>query len=202
MNHTLVAGSAIASFLLIGCAEQEETEVPEIDAVAVVPTDDAYPVGGTLNEGQQANYDAFDREAATRDYEAGWTAMQQSGPADTAMAGATGSAGDMTGNEAMASGATPSAGSTTSVPSLRPRSQMDFAFLDRNSDRQLSVGEYAIWAVPANPAKPAPNDQTRPFISTEQLNEAGQTFFYFDENGDTYLSESEFTKARNSAITP
>ena len=31
---------------------------------------------------------------------------------------------------------------------------------------------------------------------------AGQTFFYFDEDGDSYLSPQEFQAARNSARTP
>ena len=79
---------------------------------------------------------------------------------------------------------------------------MDFAYLDRNSDGRLSVAEYAIWAVRANPNTPVANDQTKPYISTDQINEAGQTFFYFDEDGNSYLSNAEFTTARNSARTP
>ena len=91
---------------------------------------------------------------------------------------------------------------SSNVAALPARSQMDFAYLDRNSDGQLSVAEYAIWAVPANPNTPVENDQTKPYISTDQINEAGKTFFYFDEDGNTYLSDGEFTAARNSARTP
>ena len=79
---------------------------------------------------------------------------------------------------------------------------MDFAYLDRNSDGKLSVAEYAIWAVPSNPNPPVSNDQTKPYITTAQINEAGQTFFYFDEDGDSYLSDGEFSAARDSSRTP
>ena len=85
---------------------------------------------------------------------------------------------------------------------LMPRSQMDFAFLDRNDDGELSVAEYAIWALPADPDDPARNDARPPYLNQSQINEAGETFFYFDEDGDSYLSQSEFQAARNSARTP
>ncbi|MBL4896924.1 MAG: hypothetical protein JKY75_08700, partial [Erythrobacter sp.] len=40
------------------------------------------------------------------------------------------------------------------------------------------------------------------YITTAQINEAGQTFFYFDEDGDSYLSDGEFSAARDSSRTP
>ena len=85
---------------------------------------------------------------------------------------------------------------------MMPRSQMDFAYLDRNDDGELSVAEYAIWALPAEPLDPARNDARPPYLNQSQINEAGQTFFYFDRDGDSYLSQSEFQAARNSARTP
>ena len=86
-------------------------------------------------------------------------------------------------------------GSGSSMPS---RSQMTFSYLDRNDDGQLSVAEYAIWALPTNPNPPEPNDALGPHLTQDQINEAGQTFFYFDDDGDTYLSQEEFQDARNS----
>ena len=86
-------------------------------------------------------------------------------------------------------------GSNSSMPS---RSAMTFSYLDRNDDGQLSVAEYAIWALPTNPNPPEPNDDLAPHLTQDQINEAGQTFFYFDDDGDTYLSQSEFQDARNS----
>ncbi|RPF72532.1 hypothetical protein [Aurantiacibacter spongiae] len=85
--------------------------------------------------------------------------------------------------------------------SMPARNQMDFAYLDRNDDGQLSVAEYAIWALPTNPNPPAPNDALAPHLTQDQINQAGQTFFYFDEDGDTYLSPGEFQAARNSGRT-
>lgn len=202
MKYAALAGSALASILLTGCNDQEEVAVPPVDEVGVIVADDAYPVGGTLTEQQQQNYDTFDRDLALREFESGMTdmsgdAMASGTTMDPAMPNGQGGnqASDMQPGQA-------SGGMSGTANALRPRSQMDFGFLDRNGDNQLSVGEYAIWAVRANPASAAPNDGTRPFISTEQLNEAGQTFFYFDRDGNTYLSDEEFTTARNSAMTP
>jgi hypothetical protein len=201
MRHAKIIAPALAALIVAGCDARDDTEiVTPADEVGIgVEDDDAYPVGGTMTPEQQGNFEEFDRDAAMSEYETNRSAMTASDMNGQAMSGGNGAMSETTQADASA-GATGSA--ATPAPSLRPRSQMDFAFLDRNSDGQLSVGEYAIWAVRANPATSAPNDQTRPFISTEHLNEAGQTFFYFDENADSYLSRSEFDTARSSARTP
>ena len=86
-------------------------------------------------------------------------------------------------------------GTGSSMPS---RSKMTFGYLDRNDDGKLSVAEYAIWALPTDPKPPEPNDALGPHLTQDQINEAGQTFFFFDDDGDTYLSQDEFQDARNS----
>ena len=215
MKFSVLAAGSGAALALAACSDDpNETPItqeaaPDMDAEVLA--DDAMPVGGDLNETQQASYDAMDRQAVSDEYDANRDGMmaESSSGSDNSEAMAS-NADSMSGSSSEAS--TSTSGSSTDamadnsgdsdVAALPARSQMDFAYLDRNSDGQLSVAEYAIWAVRANPNTPVANDQTKPYISTEQINEAGQTFFYFDEDGDSYLSNSEFTAARNSARTP
>ena len=232
MNRLTILAVSTAALALTACSDQQDetpiTQEAADDMDVVVMDDDAVPVGGELNETQQASYDAMDRQAVSDEYDtnrdammaenssatgnSGTMASNESSMAGSSSANTTSGSGSSTSNPSMAGNSTPgnsmaedsmtgnSGGSN--VAALPARSQMDFAYLDRNSDGQLSVAEYAIWAVPANPNTPVENDQTKPYISTDQINDAGQTFFYFDEDGNTYLSESEFTTARNSARTP
>ena len=215
MKFSVLAAVSGAALALAACSDDpNETPItqeaaPDMDAEVLA--DDAMPVGGDLNETQQASYDAMDRQAVSDEYDANRDSMMAESSSGSINSDAMASNADsMSGSSSEAS--TSTSGSSTDamadnsgdsdVAALPARSQMDFAYLDRNSDGQLSVAEYAIWAVRANPNTPVANDQTKPYISTEQINEAGQTFFYFDEDGDSYLSNSEFTAARNSARTP
>ena len=227
-HFSAISGLAIA---LAACNPVDDgTTDPDVTADVegdnAVVEDDAYPVGGELSTEQQASYDAMDREGVSREYDMNRDTMMQesmerstsgnTGGSDTMSGSASSSDGNASNSGNMASGDTGDSmsgdsnsgdrmsgnSSSGNVINLPPRGQMDFAFLDRNSDGKLSVAEYAIWAVPANPTTPAPNDETKPYLTTQQINEAGNTFFYFDEDGSTYLSESEFTDARNSARTP
>lgn len=79
---------------------------------------------------------------------------------------------------------------------MRSRQNMTWGYLDRNDDGQLSVAEYAIWAVPLNPNSSAPNDEGAVELGADQINKAGDSFFYYDRDGDSYLSQREFTSAR------
>lgn len=218
---TILAVST-AALALTACSDQQDetpiTQEAADDMDVAVPADDAMPAGGQLDETQQASYDAMDRRAVSDEYDANQDAMMagNSGATDggnTMATDANTSGNPTTTGTSMSGSANTTASDTGSAASsgtgaadqatpLRARSQMDFAYLDRNSDGRLSVAEYAIWAVRADPDTPVANDRTKPYISTEQINEAGQTFFYFDEDGDTYLSDGEFTAARNSARTP
>ena len=217
MKKLAILAVSTAALALTACSDDpNETPItqeaaPDMDAEVLA--DDAMPVGGDLNETQQASYDAMDRQAVSDEYDTNRdTMMAESSSASGTSAGTASNSDSMSGSSGANS--TSSSGTSNSddamadnsgssnVAALPARSQMDFAYLDRNSDGQLSVAEYAIWAVRANPNTPVANDQTKPYISTDQINEAGQTFFYFDEDGDSYLSNSEFTAARNSARTP
>ncbi|WP_324260654.1 hypothetical protein U4960_10850 [Altererythrobacter sp. H2] len=98
---------------------------------------------------------------------------------------------------------TTSPGSTTTTTGqmgtgsgLMERSAMNWSYLDRNSDGRLSVAEYAIWAIPMDPNAPRPNDDTTPYVTADQANRAADSFFYYDQDGDGYLSQVEFNNAR------
>ena len=79
---------------------------------------------------------------------------------------------------------------------MRSRENMTWGYLDRNDDNQLSVAEYAIWAIPLDPTKPARNDENAPHLTSEEANKAADSFFYYDIDGDSYLDRREFTAAR------
>ncbi|MBO6769410.1 MAG: hypothetical protein JJ901_14055 [Erythrobacter sp.] len=79
---------------------------------------------------------------------------------------------------------------------MRARENMTWGYLDRNDDDQLSVAEYAIWAIPLNPQNEALNDQGQPELKADTINKAADSFFYYDLDGDTYLDRREFTAAR------
>ncbi|BDI59869.1 hypothetical protein MACH05_04290 [Qipengyuania nanhaisediminis] len=201
-NLVSAAAISISALALAACDNEVEEEVEEEPVAVSVDDENLYPIGGELNEDQQAAFDAMDRDAAIAEYdanriviereeaEARSAASAESRSADTT---ATNSADTTSGDGAQAA----NADAATSKP-LRPRSAMTFGWLDRNDDGKLSVAEYAIWALPTKPNPPEPNDQVGPHLTTDEINEAGTTFFYFDEDGDTYLSPAEFTEARNS----
>lgn len=203
MNRIVLSTIAASCVAIAGCDQQdvENTPIDDIDEI-VEDDDEGYPVGGELSDEQQARYDSFDRDAAVQEYDSNQAAM--SAPV-TAEDGADEGSSDGQGTVSATGEASRANSGTTSaaeVTPLRTRSEMDFAFLDRNADDKLSVAEYAIWAVGSNPRRPKENDQTLPYTSPEQINAAGRTFFYFDEDGDTYLSPEEFAAARASARTP
>lgn len=79
---------------------------------------------------------------------------------------------------------------------MRTRANMTWGYLDRDDDDKLSVAEYAIWAIPLDPNAPARNDETAPYLTSDQANKAADSFFYYDIDGDTFLSRREFTAAR------
>ena len=216
---TVVSAAALG---LAACDSEDVENTPVDDIDEIVDEDEPYPMGGELNEDQQANYDAMDRQAVSDEYDANMASMQSGtdsgamsdGSMDgNATSGSTSGSGSME-SDSMSDGDTMSgegsmddgdamAGSSGSnqSTSMPARSQMTFSYLDRNGDGQLSVAEYAIWALPTNPNPPEPNDALAPHLTQDQINEAGQTFFYFDDDGDSYLSQEEFQDARSSGRT-
>ena len=216
MKHALALTTFVsAAALSLAACDSEDVENTPIDDVDEIAdndanqgmADDAYPMGGDLDADQQSRYDEMDRQAVSDEYDRNRDAMNEAmqaggGMADGSMAGQAegGTSADASDSGDMADAGT--SGNTGSASMMRPRSRMDFAFLDRNDDGELSVAEYAIWALPTDPGEPARNDAKAPYLTQSQINEAGQTFFYFDEDGDSYLSPQEFQAARNSARTP
>ena len=208
---TLVSAAALG---LAACDSEDVENTPVDDIDEIVDNDindEAYPVGGDLNEDQQANFDAMDSQAISDEYDRNMADIQTEmesggGMSEGNMGGASMSgSGSMDSDDMSSDSSTSGSGSSSaegamigSGSSMPSRSQMTFSYLDRNDDGQLSVAEYAIWALPTNPNPPEPNDALGPHLTQDQINEAGQTFFYFDDDGDTYLSQEEFQDARNS----
>ena len=207
---SMTALVSVAALGLAACDSEdvENTPVDDIDEIVDEDVNEPYPVGGDLSEEQQANYDAMDRQAVSDEYDANMAEMESGGGmADSSAGEGMSDSGSMSDSDAMSDSASMSDGSmsddatSSSGTSLPPRGEMSFSYLDRNGDGQLSVAEYAIWALPTDPNPPEPNDAVGPHLTQDQINEAGQTFFYFDDDGDSYLSEQEFQDARNSGRT-
>ena len=207
---TLVSAAALG---LAACDSEdvENTPVDDIDEIVDDSNDEAYPIGGDLNEDQQASLDAMDSQSVSDEYDRNMADMQTEmesggGASDGSMGGASMSGSGSTDSDETSSDSSTSASGTSSAEgamngtgsSMPSRSKMTFGYLDRNDDGKLSVAEYAIWALPTDPNPPEPNDALGPHLTQDQINEAGQTFFFFDDDGDTYLSQDEFQDARNS----
>ena len=207
---TLVSAAALG---LAACDSEdvENTPVDDIDEIVDDSNDEAYPIGGDLNEDQQASLDAMDSQSVSDEYDRNMADMQTEmesggGASDGSMGGASMSGSGSTDSDETSSDSSTSASGTSSAEgamngtgsSMPSRSKMTFGYLDRNDDGKLSVAEYAIWALPTDPKPPEPNDALGPHLTQDQINEAGQTFFFFDDDGDTYLSQDEFQDARNS----
>lgn len=224
MKHLgMIAMVSSAALALSACSSEDVENTPVDDIDEIVDEDENYPVGGEMNEDQQANYDAMDRQAVSDEYDANREQMMSESGAmqgDSMQGDSMQDSGDgsmmQDGDDAMAGGSANGSGSMDSGDSMsgssmngssgssswmRSRSAMDFGYLDHNDDGQLSVAEYAVWALPTNPNPPEPNDARGPHLTTDEINTAGETFFYFDQDGDSYLSQEEFQNARNSSRT-
>lgn len=210
---TLKTTTLLASSLALALAACGEEPVDDVDTAAMetaepVETAEFDPLSRDyeLTAEARERRDAFDMDAFQTEYggfrdEMGNGAGSASGgnmANDDAM---TGSDGD----EAMANSGddgkmSASQDTTMAGPGggVMARGAMSWDYLDRNSDGMLSVAEYAIWAIPLDPTNPKPND-TAPYVSTEQANTAADSFFYYDMDGDTYLSPDEFARARQGA---
>lgn len=89
------------------------------------------------------------------------------------------------------------AGSIAQGSSSEAITEFDFSTIDRNDDNRLSVAEYAIYALKdANPMKQKnKDDEKSPYFTAQQLNWAADSFFFYDDDSDSWLSESEFSDA-------
>lgn len=201
---TITTFVSAAALSLAACDSQDVENTPVDDIDEIVDEDvpeEGYPAGGELNEAQQANFDAMDWQAVSDEYDSNLADMQAERTSSSEMQGSSPSSGNsMTADSTSNDSASTMSDSTSDMSDspMPSRSDMNFSYLDRNEDGQLSVAEYAIWALPTNPNPPEQNDARGPHLTQDEINTAGQTFFYFDDDGDTYLSQEEFQDARNS----
>lgn len=192
INLALASGLALA---LAACGDNDADTVepnPEADMEANQTVEyDPMTRDYTLSEEAQERRTAFDGDAFQTEYgtyrdeiTAEQVRMGNNRDGDTEMTDED--------REEMRAASEPRDAATN----MRARANMTFGYLDRNDDDQLSVAEYAIWAIPLDPNNQAPNDQGQPELTSEQANKAADSFFYYDIDGDTYLSRREFTSAR------
>jgi len=201
---TIISFASAAALTLAACGGEPDDNVTAVQDTPATSMEGLGPdTSVALSDEQQARYDATDWNAVSEEYDTNYEAMTTgTGSTPLAAGNTTASPDQPSGSEGSAMNAGTAGSPTAPGVTMPPRGEMDFAFLDRNDDGQLSVAEYAIWAVEANPTTPAANDQTRPYLRPEQINEAGRTFFHFDQDGSTSLSETEFQAARDSGRTP
>ena len=144
-----------------------------------------------LSDDAQTRRDAFDADAFRSEYD-GYrdeVAAEQVANADEAATAADMSEDERSEMEAASQ-------ERDADTNMRRRQNMTWGYLDRNDDDQLSVAEYAIWAIPLDPQHEALNDQGEPELKAETINKAADSFFYYDTDGDTYLDRREFMSAR------
>lgn len=195
---TTLKTTAIASTLALALAAcGDDAEEPMVGSeMADVETEqtaeyDPMTRDYTLSEEAQARRDAFDTDAFQTEY--GGYRDEITGEQVQIGAGAAPDAEMTEDDRAEMEAASQPRDATTN---MRLRENMTWSYLDRNDDNRLSVAEYAIWAIPLDPNAPKRNDETMPYLTAEQANKAGDSFFYYDLDGDTYLDRREFTAAR------
>lgn len=184
---SLIAASSLA-LALAGCGEQDAAETEE--AVVAQPAAEYDPMAQdyTLSEAAAERRAEFDADAFNAEYDGYRAEVLEETDEPAADA-----SGKDTQNASPSQQAAPVRDANSN---MKARADMNWSYLDRNEDGKLSVAEYAIWAVPLDPDAPKENDETKPYVSAEQANKAADSFFYYDVNGDTYLSQREFTSAR------
>lgn len=199
---TITKSALLAGSLALGLAAcNDSTPAPEPSEVPVnVPRGAEYdPMTGnyTLTPEAQVRRDAMDPAAVETEY-AGYRSDVMKERVRTGAR--TDASTEMTDDDrAELQAASQQRDSKTN---MRTRENMTWSYLDRNKDGKLSVAEYAIWAIPLDPNAPARNDEKAPYLTADQANKAGDSFFYYDQDGDTYLSQREFTAARRGETVP
>ncbi|MDZ4308010.1 EF-hand domain-containing protein [Allopontixanthobacter sp.] len=191
-NFKIFAAASGLVMALAACEQEREVVTPEpVETEVATTTADVDPLARdyTLSPEAQERRASFDLDEFQTEFR---TLREET----TNASGTSATGSTATGIGSATSGTTAASGSG-GIP--RDRSAMNWEYLDRNSDGQLSVAEYAIWAIPLDPNEPKPDDETKPYVTAEQANRAADSFFYFDRDGDTYLSQSEFASARSGA---
>ena len=186
-QNLLLAATAGLAFALAACGDDaaDEAEIAaEPDLEAVVVEYDPMTRDYQLSEEAQTRRAEFDDDAFREEYRGYREDI-------------VGEQVNLTGGDDRTDAETAAAAQPRdAATNMRARENMTWSYLDRNGDGQLSVAEYAIWAIPLDPTQPQPNDETQPFLTSDQANKAADSFFYYDQDGDTYLSQQEFSAAR------
>ena len=112
-----------------------------------------------------------------------------------AAAGGAADGGQSADGNASAGGGTAGTGDSNASGAAGAGTGADGMAGDRDGDGRLSPAEYAALTMPSvDPTQKAPgsNDEMRPYVSDEALNEAITGFRRLDTNGDFYLSPDEY----------
>ncbi len=189
---------AVASGLALALAACGDNDVEETDDTLVseedvaITSDEFDPMTRdyVLGEEAQTRRDAFDADTFRTEYDG----YRDEVMSEQVQMGGDADAEDMTDEDRseMEAASQPRDANTN----MRARTNMTWGYLDRNDDGQLSVAEYAIWAIPLDPDSAAANDAGPVELTDDQINSAADSFFYYDLDGDTYLDQREFTSAR------
>lgn len=194
MNFTRTT-TLLASCLALAACGDDAAEAPAADSAATAPAQtaeyDPMTRDYALSAEAQARRDEFDADALETEYATyrGEIRSEQVRMGEAADPNAEMTDDDRTEMEAASQ-------QRDAATNMRTRANMTWGYLDRNDDDKLSVSEYAIWAIPLDPTAPVRNDETMPYLTADQANKAADSFFYYDIDGDTYLSRREFTAAR------
>ncbi|TMM50057.1 hypothetical protein [Qipengyuania marisflavi] len=70
------------------------------------------------------------------------------------------------------------------------RDKWEYSALDRNRDGKLSAAEYAFYAAPMGSTK----------MDDAQLGKLADSYYFYDADGDGYISDSEFTSIRSGSM--
>ncbi|MEP2235059.1 MAG: hypothetical protein ABJM58_08680 [Alteripontixanthobacter sp.] len=196
-----LAFASLATIAVAACGgEVEETETTETEVVAPVGEFDPMTREYELSEDAATRRAEFDEDAFTTEYD-GYRGDIAAEPDDQGVIEANNARVEVTttnGETSATVNGEPARpiGKRSPDSNMRDRGDMNWGYLDRNNDNQLSVAEYAIWAIPLDPNAKAKNDQGQPELTSDQINKAADSFFYYDTDGDTYLSRQEFSNAR------
>lgn len=183
-SKPMIAASSALALALAACADDSVDETEIVAAETEAPEYDPMTRDYTFDEEGEARRAEFDEDALQSEYR---TYRDEVVGERVTLAGSE----DRTDAETAAA-----AQARDPATNMRARKNMTWSYLDRNGDGKLSVAEYAIWAIPLDPSQPKPNDETKPYLTSEQANKAADSFFYYDQDGDTYLSQQEFSAAR------
>lgn len=194
MNARSVLFASTMALALFACSDNDaEVIEPEVAVAPAATTAEYDPMTRdyTLSEEAQARRSEFDPADLETEYAGFRTEIRD----EKVRMGANRDANaEMTDDDREEMEA--AAQARDAATNMRTRENMTWGYLDRNDDDQLSVAEYAIWAIPLDPNAPKRNDETQPYLTSDQANKAADSFFYYDVDGDTYLSRREFTAAR------